>query len=40
MGTIKIDGSYGEGGRQIVRTACGFALIAQKACRIFNIRRS
>lgn len=40
MGPIEIDGSYGEGGGQIVRTACCFAAVTRKACRVFNIRRA
>ena len=37
---IEIDGSYGEGGGQIVRTACSFAAVTGKRCRIFNIRQA
>lgn len=37
---IEIDGSYGEGGGQIVRTACSLAALTGKPCRIFNIRRA
>jgi RNA 3'-phosphate cyclase len=40
MNAIEIDGSYGEGGGQIVRTACSLAAVAQKPCRIFNIRQA
>lgn len=36
---IEIDGSYGEGGGQIVRTACSLAVLTGKSCRIFNIRQ-
>jgi RNA 3'-terminal phosphate cyclase (GTP) len=36
---IEIDGSHGEGGGQIVRTACSLAVVAGKPCRIFNIRQ-
>ncbi len=39
-GLIEIDGSFGEGGGQIVRTACSLAAVTGKACRIFNIRYS
>lgn len=35
---IDIDGSYGEGGGQIVRTATSLAAVTGKPCRIFNIR--
>ncbi|MEW6722701.1 MAG: RNA 3'-terminal phosphate cyclase, partial [Candidatus Micrarchaeota archaeon] len=36
--TIEIDGSYGEGGGQIIRTALTLSAITQKAVRIMNIR--
>jgi len=36
--TISIDGSYGEGGGQILRTACALSVITAKPVRIFNIR--
>ncbi len=35
---IEIDGSYGSGGGQIVRTAAALACITGKSVRIFNIR--
>lgn len=35
---IIIDGAYGEGGGQIVRTAVGLAALTGKACRVINIR--
>jgi RNA 3'-phosphate cyclase len=35
---IEIDGSYGEGGGQIVRTACSLAVLTRRPCRIFNVR--
>ncbi|MCX7765880.1 MAG: RNA 3'-terminal phosphate cyclase [Candidatus Sumerlaeia bacterium] len=35
---IVIDGEYGEGGGQIVRTAIGLAALTGKACRVINIR--
>lgn len=35
---IEIDGSYGEGGGQIVRTSAALALITQQPVRIKNIR--
>ena len=36
---IKIDGSYLEGGGQIVRTALGFSTLAQKSFEAFDIRK-
>jgi len=35
---IKIDGSFGEGGGQILRTSLGLAALLQKPVHIFNIR--
>lgn len=35
---IEIDGSVGEGGGQIVRSAVALAALTGKECRIFNIR--
>jgi RNA 3'-terminal phosphate cyclase (GTP) len=35
---IQIDGSYGEGGGQIVRTTCSLAVLTHNPVRIFNIR--
>lgn len=38
MGIISIDGSYMEGGGQIMRTASAMSILTQKPIRIFNIR--
>ena len=35
---ISLDGSYLEGGGQILRTAVGMSALTGKACRIYNIR--
>jgi RNA 3'-phosphate cyclase len=37
---IEIDGSFGEGGGQILRTACALSAVTKKACHIFNIRKN
>lgn len=37
-GTIEIDGSYGEGGGQILRTSLAMSLVTGKPFRIENIR--
>ncbi|MDH4232045.1 MAG: RNA 3'-terminal phosphate cyclase [Nitrospirota bacterium] len=37
---IEIDGSYGEGGGQIVRTALSLSCLFQRPFRIFNIRKN
>ncbi len=37
---IEIDGSYGEGGGQIVRTACSLAAVTGRPCHIVNVRRA
>jgi len=36
---IEIDGSYGEGGGQIIRTALSLSCLLKKPFRIFNIRK-
>jgi len=36
---LKIDGNYGEGGGQILRTALAFSIVLQKPIEIFNIRK-
>jgi len=37
--TIRIDGSYGEGGGQILRTALSLACVLRKEVQIFDIRK-
>jgi RNA 3'-terminal phosphate cyclase len=37
---IEIDGSYGEGGGQLLRTAVALAAITGQALRIRNVRAS
>lgn len=37
--TIQIDGSHGEAGGQIIRTAVAFSAVTGKPCRITNIRK-
>lgn len=36
---IKIDGSTGEAGGQILRTACALSAVTKKPCQVFNIRK-
>ena len=36
---LKIDGSYGEGGGQILRTALALACVTKTPLEIFNIRK-
>lgn len=35
---LSIDGSFGEGGGQIIRTSCALSLITGKPFRIYNVR--
>ena len=37
---IEVDGAYGEGGCQIVRTACSLAALTRQACHVVNIRQA
>ena len=37
-GRVELDGSYGEGGGQIVRTACALSALTGVSCRISHIR--
>jgi RNA 3'-phosphate cyclase len=39
-GCIRIDASHGEGGGQIVRTACALSALTGVACELFQIRGS
>ncbi|RLI98093.1 MAG: RNA 3'-phosphate cyclase [Candidatus Aenigmatarchaeota archaeon] len=38
MEAIEIDGSYGSGGGQVLRTSLGLSAVTGKPCRITNIR--
>ena len=40
MEVLEIDGSYGEGGGSILRTAVGLSVCTQKPIRIYNIRKN
>lgn len=35
---ITIDGSFGEGGGQIIRSSCALSLLTGKAFRVYNVR--
>ena len=35
---VEIDGAFGSGGGQILRTACALSAVTKKPCRVFNIR--
>lgn len=37
---VEIDGSFGEAGGQILRTALSLSAVTKKPCHIFNIRKS
>ena len=37
-GRVEIDGSFGEGGGQIVRTACALSALTGVSCRVSHIR--
>jgi len=37
---VEIDGSFGEAGGQILRTALSLSVLTKKPCHIFNIRKS
>ncbi|MFL6447130.1 MAG: RNA 3'-terminal phosphate cyclase [Bryobacteraceae bacterium] len=39
MAALEIDGSFGEGGGQILRTSLALSLLTQKPFRIHNLRR-
>jgi RNA 3'-terminal phosphate cyclase (ATP) len=40
MELVKIDGAYGEGGGQIVRSAVTLSCLTQKPVEIVNIRQN
>jgi len=37
---LSVDGSYGEGGGQILRTATSLSAVLQEPCHVFNIRKA
>ena len=37
---LEIDGSYGEGGGQLVRTAVALSAVTGKEIRVINIRKN
>lgn len=37
---IEIDGAFGSGGGQILRTSCALSAVTKKPCRVFNIRKN
>lgn len=38
--SLDVDGSFGSGGGQIIRTAIGLSALTGKPCKIFNIRKN
>jgi len=36
---IEVDGAFGSGGGQVLRTACALSTITKKPCRVFAIRK-
>lgn len=37
---IGINGAFGSGGGQILRTACALSVVTKKPCHVFNIRKN